>query len=479
MKKLILAHWFGVVALVFLVLGIISSRTAHSVRPAPARFSVHAAAAGGSMTQFRASLERTQYRGWDVFRLSNGLVSLLIAPEIGGRAIQLKLGDADLFFVNSDLAGKVLPEEQNNPRSGWANYGGDKVWPAPQGGMADNAWPGPPDYTLDGSQFSAEVVANNSGEVAVQVSSPRDPRTGIQFVRTFHVYANTTRIKVEQLMRNISRRQVRWGIWHVTQHDAADATDPMKPNPTLTMYVPLNPASMHPLGYYVMFGDVRHPSYKLNEGGRMLRVQYQYRVGKIGADAAGGWTAVVNGQKETCLLENYTYHRGAEYPDNASVECWISGPRGTAPRQTDVVSPEEARSAPLLMEAETLSPFATLEPGDEYSFPVYWSPTRAPNPIQGATSAGVISAPLAHSVAGNRTRLEGVFGVFTPGTLEARFYSRRGEELSREALQQVDPREVVRLDKSVTTPTDAYRVSVLVRDGEGENRGFLGNAILD
>jgi hypothetical protein len=45
-------------------------------------------------------------------------------------------------------------------------------------------------------------------------------------------------------------------------------------------------------------------------------------------------------------------------------------------------------------------------------------------------------------------------------------------------LQPVDPREVVRVDKSVPVPAGAYRVSVYVKDGNGENRGFLGNVIL-
>jgi hypothetical protein len=68
--------------------------------------------------------------------------------------------------------------------------------------------------------------------------------------------------------------------------------------------------------------------------------------------------------------------------------------------------------------------------------------------------------------------------VFTPGTLEATFYSAVGEELGRETLQAVDPREVVRLDKDVALPAQTYRISLCVRDPEGENQGFLGNVIL-
>ncbi len=65
-----------------------------------------------------------------------------------------------------------------------------------------------------------------------------------------------------------------------------------------------------------------------------------------------------------------------------------------------------------------------------------------------------------------------------PGTLQANFYSVMGEELGHAALQAVDPRVVVRLDKSIPAPASAFRVSVSVQDAEGMNRGFLGNVIL-
>ena len=429
-------------------------------------------------TSYQTKLEKTQYKGWSVYRLSNGVINLFIAPDLGGRAIQLQLGDQEFFFVNNDLAGKVLPPEQNNVKAGWANYGGDKVWPAPEGWMNDSEWPSIPYYVLDGSKFKAEVVTETPSEVAVRVTSPPDPRTGVQFARTFHVYAGTTRIKVDQVMRNISRRQIRWGIWHLVQHDASDARDPSKPNPELYMYVPLNHHSMFPEGYYKPYGDARHPSYELLHGGHMLRVHYLYRVGKIAADSDQGWYAVANGQKNICFVENFKYFAGMEYPDNASVESWNDGPGTISRGSFDQTLPDDPKKTPYFLESEVLSPYAALDPGEEYLFTVQWAPTRVPNPILNAVSAGAISEPLSARVEGSRVNLKGVFGVFTPGTTEAVFYSGFGEELAHETLQAVDPREVFRLEQSVPLPAGAFRVSLLVRDADGENRGFLGNAIL-
>lgn len=427
------------------------------------------------VASYSAKLEKTQYKGWNAYRLTNGIVSVLVAPDIGGRVIQMQLGDQEYFFVNKYLAGKVLPAEQNNSKSGWANYGGDKVWPAPQGRSNQNEWPGPPYYILEGSKFAAEAITETPSEVAVRVTSPRDPQTGIQFVRTFHVYAGTTRIKVEQVMRNISQRQVRWGIWHVLQNDGADANDPGKPNPELYMYVPLNRHSKFRGGYYTMFGNVGHPSYEVLRGENMLRIHYLYQVGKVGVDTDRGWYAVVNGQKNIGYVETFHFFPGMEYPDGSSVESWNNGP---AQMPSDSAAPADTEKLPFLLEAEVLSPFAELDPGGEYTFTVYWSPTRVVNPIRDAVWAAAISEPLAGNPDGDRIQLKGVFGVFTPGTLEAVFYNRAGEELSRETLQAVDPREVVRLDKSVMVPAGAFRVNVLVRDDMGENRGFLGNVVL-
>lgn len=427
---------------------------------------------------YAAKIEQTNYNGWSVYRLTNGIVSLLIAPQLGGRAIQMELGTYEYFFVNKELAGKVLPPEQNNLKSGWANYGGDKVWPGPEGWANDGEWPSIPYYVLDGSTFKLEVVTETPQEVAVRVTSPEDPRTGVQFIRTYHVYADTTRIKVDQTMRNISRRQIRWGIWHLVQNDAADAEDPLKPNPELYMYAPLNPHSRYPSGYYMPYGDARHPSYQRAEEGKILRIHYLYRVGKVAADSNAGWYAVVNGEKNIAFVENFTYFPDLDYPDGASIESWNDGPGVISRGPWDQTLADDPKKTPYFLESEAMSPYVVLDPGQEYSFPIYWSPTRVKNPIRDAVWAGVISEPLSAEENNGRVRLRGVFGVFTPGTLDAAFYSAMGEELGHEEVQAVDPREVVQLDKTLALPAGSYRISICVRDGEGENHGYLGNIIL-
>jgi len=167
-----------------------------------------------------------------------------------------------------------------------------------------------------------------------------------------------------------------------------------------------------------------------------------------------------------------------EYPDKASVESWNDGPGTISRGPWDQMLADDIKKTPYFFESEGMSPYAALEPGEEYSFPIYWSPARVPNPVHDATAAGIVSEPLSAQVEGGRVTLRGTFGVFVPGTLEAGFYSAMGEELAHETLQPVDPREVVKVEKTVPLPANTYRISVRVLDATGENRGWLGNVLL-
>lgn len=63
----------------------------------------------GPFVDNQTSVLETRYLGWRVFRLANGIVSLSVAPDIGGRVIQLQLGDHEFLFANCRLAGQIVP----------------------------------------------------------------------------------------------------------------------------------------------------------------------------------------------------------------------------------------------------------------------------------------------------------------------------------------------------------------------------------
>ena len=417
------------------------------------------------------------YRGWRSHHLSNGLIALEVVPEIGGRVIQFQLAEHPFFFVNPELAGQVFPPEENGGgKGGWKNYGGDKLWPAPQGWEHDDQWPGPPDPILDGGCYAAEIIERTAEHVAIRVTSPPDPRSGIQISRTISLFRGSTRVRHACVMKNISQRPVRWSIWDVSQFAVADARNPARINPDFWAYCPLNPRSLHPNGFYAIYGPVNHPAYRPDSENRMLAVKFEDRVGKVGLDSDGGWLAVVNGQSDHCFIAKFPPFPAAPYPDQASVEFWLNGPGEFVLNGATVTNSFDPKETPRYLEAEILSPSVTLQPKEETRFQVDWFATRCPKPIVEVSSAGVVHERLLASLHNGRVRLQGVFGVFYPGRVEAIFCAADGKTLKREDLGPVEPNQVFGLGGAWAVPAAAARVRVKVLDLSGRSRGTLGHA---
>ncbi len=424
------------------------------------------------------TIQQESYLGWECYVLSNGIVDVYVAPDIGGRVIQVRLGEHEYFWANRQLGGKVFPASENNVKSGWKNYGGAKDWLAPQGVDGEGKWPGPPDPVLDGGRFRAEIVAQRPDHVALKVISPEDERSGVQLSRTLHLYQASTKVRVEHSMKNISKRSVRWGIWELIQHDVSHPQDSSLPHPDVWAYVPLNPNSIHAKGFHYLYGQVNHSSFQPDAPSGLMRINYLYKVGKIGLDSAAGWLAIVDGLSDHTFVNTFSYQPGQPYPDDSSVEFWINGPGEVVTANSTATFVDDPLQTPFFMESEVLSPFAGLDPGDEYHFQTSWFVTRCPKPVHTLSSAAVISKPLSTKIQEDRVSLEGVFGVFHPGRLEAIFRGKKAEVISVEDLGSVHPNRVLRVSQTIRLPRQTYRVELILRDQQGRSRGVLGNVII-
>lgn len=426
--------------------------------------------------QAACQVQESAYRGWKGYRLSNGLVTLHVVPEIGGRIIQFQLADHPFLFVNPDLAGRVFPPEENGGgKGGWKNYGGSKLWPAPQGWERDDQWPGPPDPVLDGGAYEGRIISRGPSRVSVTVASPPDERTGIQLSREISLFEGQTRVVHDCVMRNVSRRLVRWSIWEVIQLDTALATDPAQPNGDFWAYCPLNPRSAHPKGFSPLYGQVTHPSWQPDYAAGLLAVKYAHRVGKVGLDSDAGWLAAVNGRTDHCFIGKFQWFDGAEYPDHSSVEFWLNGAGELILNGVAMTNSPSAKETPYLMEAEILSPLVELRPGEEYRFQIEWFATRCPKPVVDVTAAAAIHQPLRAAVQASKAALSGVFGVFYEGRARAAVLDALGNVLAREDLGAVHPNQPFRLSRSFDLPEGAARISVRLLDAKGSDVGSLGS----
>ncbi len=416
---------------------------------------------------------------WESIDLKNELIEIQAVPEIGGRIIQYKLGDYGFFWVNKELVGKKIPASRLGPDGEWRNYGGDKVWPAPQGQDNEQQWPGPPDAVLDGGPYTTELIKKKDRVKAIRMTSEKDERSGIQFSRKFKIFDDCTRVSIEATMKNIDTKSRRWGVWVVTQFDTSNRHGDGY-NKNYWAYCPINPDSMYHRGYNVMFGLVGHLSYKPDYENRMMRVHYDYRVGKIGMDSSAGWIVTLDATDGYVFVHRFTYEPGRAYPDNASVEFWLNGPGEIAAwgREIEKMPDDTA----YLMESEVLSPFASLEPGESYTFRYDWYSAKVPagSTVASCSDIGVTCKVLSAEVCDGKLGLDGQFGVFYKGYCRVVFLDEGGNEVAKVptklSVTPLEPLVLSRaegLTKEAAVPEGAVKLSVWLYDLKGKFVGEL------
>ncbi|MBI5833325.1 MAG: hypothetical protein HZB16_13590 [Armatimonadetes bacterium] len=419
------------------------------------------------------SISPSTYGGWKATSLSNGLVEVVIVPQIGGRIIQYKLGDKEFFWVNPDLKGKTSPPSGLGPDGAWLNYGGEKLWPAPQGAMPDG-WPGPPDAILDGSPHTLTTYSAD-GHAAVRLTSLDDPRSGIRFSRSVRVFPGTTRVSIEATMINIDSKPRRWGIWSVTQNNGVAPTG-RGYNNLLSAYCPTNPRSRYAGGYNVMCGSATNPTFRADPVTGVTRVDYQYQVGKIGLDSVGGWVGVVDGASGYCFVERYTPHPDKPYPDNASVEFWSSG-LGKVHETDPAPMPNDPKLTPYLVESELLGPLTSLAPGESTTFCYSFQACNVGGtyPILDCTEVGVTCERLRVG-GGSSLHVTGRFGVFQPGRLALRLLDAKARVRETIDLTQVaTPLKPVPVDVTFDRrDLPVAALALVLLDESGKQVGVLG-----
>lgn len=399
-----------------------------------------------------------KYHGWESLKLTNGIVTVVAVPAIGGRIMEYKLGGHPYLWVNPDELGKVHEPPETEDEPAWRNYGGYKVWPAPQ-----KQWGGPPDplgSTLDGGRWTGQIIAQERGTGTVRLTSPKDADvTGLQITREATLYGGTTRLAIKERFTNVSKEPITWSIWDVTQVPGS-LSKKQKFSQQARVYFPLNPNSAHARGFYEMVeggGEQWMPSVAPG----VMGVKYLGQKGKIGADSVAGWIAYVDEAHEYCYVKRFAVEKLGKYPDEGStVEVYCSGDKS-------------------YLEVEVLGPLTTIAPGDSFSFTTDWYAARCGGPIIDCSEVGVTKEPLTLGEAAGKTVLKGAFGVFLPGTIHIVFQDRAGDELTRTGRLSVNPEKVLELSQTVTVPQDAAQVALELLNELGTPVGTLATLELD
>lgn len=414
-------------------------------------------------------VESVDYRGWQAQQLSNRWLQLVVVPQNGGRLMQVTFAGHPFLFVNPKLAGKYMP-----PTSGqWFNYGGDKLWLLPEGNDDEEHWVGNSDV-IDDAPFTFQKLSEGK-QCTIMLTGPADPQTGIQFTRTISIDADSPAIHFHASMKNVTGHTLDWSMQSVSQYDTSSSSETNSPprNRDFWTFTSANTASTYLNRYHVRFGPAENPAASVRDDG-LFALHYAHMAAELWLDSTDGWLAVVDGSSSYAMVERFQYEQAKPYPGKASVIFWTNGPEVRLNKDGEMSLSKDPDASPYYLEAELNSPMCHLRAGESCTFDTDWFPTRAGTEFHGVSDAGILIRPLrANPTQNGNVTLAGSFGVFFSGHLMAHFYDEHGASLGITPLLNVNPNEMVSLQKEIAPNGKAARVSLHLIDESGVDRGAL------
>jgi hypothetical protein len=368
--------------------------------------------------------------------------------------MDLRLGETNVFYGNPRHYGQKPASDAHGTDIGlWRNYGGSKVWPAPQGWSGDHEWPGPPDPVLDSGSYDCKTSLD--GEMAaVHLKSQHDEYSGVTLQRDIEIRPGTSVVHLHHRMHNTSKRPVRWGIWQVTQVDAAKG---------LEIFIPAD-------GFHQTLGDEPYPGIDFDASGKLLRLRYQNQVAKFSVGANAGWFASLDRTRGVVLVETFPISRSTTYPDGAATAFWISG-AGTFTIHGDCIAMTGgANGCDPHVETEVMGSLTDLEPGENCELRTTWR-------LAAISTAEIVSVnhcgAVGQKLSVGAGRVAGSFGVFCSAVLELIAYDRTSQIAGTFALGKVSPLRPVVLDERISLPSSAVRYSLMLFDEHKNRLGIL------
>ncbi len=162
-------------------------------------------------------LEKVEYGGWkNCYRLTNGIVDLIITGDVGPRIIRFGFCDEDNMF-------KEFPEQMGKTSSDeWLVFGGHRLWHAPE--------------AMPRTYFSdMEPVLVQKVDHGAVVTQKPEPTTGLQKQIIIKLLPNKSEVIVKHILINHNLWAVETAPWAISV---------MAPGGTAIL--PLPPRGPHP-----------------------------------------------------------------------------------------------------------------------------------------------------------------------------------------------------------------------------------------
>ncbi|MHB8994420.1 MAG: DUF4380 domain-containing protein [Armatimonadota bacterium] len=400
----------------------------------------------------QASAEEIDYHGWRALRLTNGMVTVVAVPDIGGRIMEYKLGGHPYLWTNPTELGKTYPQPRTEQERTWHNFGGYTLWPAPP-----ERWKGPPDplgSQLDGGKWTGKILTASGRNAEIEISSPEDKVTGLQITRSIKLFGASSQVRVTEKITNISKDNADSSFVRVSSlpgslEDGARASEKSR------LYIPVGAQSKHKDGYVTLAAG-GGAQYKLLPES-VLQVSYQGQKGRVGVDSAAGWVAHVDEQHDYGFIQRFQPAKLGDYPEQgASVIV------DTAADQS-------------LMTLGLYSPSRTLRPGESYEIITDWYAARVGGPILDTTEVAAIQQPLKLERVEGKLKLTGAIGVFVPGSLAFIMQDDSGVAIGQPTLVKASPAAVVKLSQQLPDENAAKTVLVELQNETGTPLGTIAS----
>jgi hypothetical protein len=397
-----------------------------------------------------ATAAEVDYEGWPALKLTNGMVTVVAVPAIGGRIIEYRIGGHACLWANPSEKGKTYPRPRTENDRVWRNYGGYGVWPAP-----GEKWQGPPDplgSELDSGQWTGKIINASGRKAEIELVSPADKVTGLQITRNIKLYGGSSQLRVTERFTNISQGDLEWAMQQVTWLPASgEGNSPY--NEKSRLYLPLNTASRHSGGYVHLTVGGADQLKTLSEG--VLQLSYLGQSARVGVDTFDGWVAHVDESHDFALVQRFETHKLADYPEQGST-----------------VVLESAEQWPCLS-VSLLSPARRLKTGESFERVTDWYATAVGGPVLDTSEVAAIRQPLKIERREGKLRLTGELGVFAAGQLAFQLADKEGKAIGQPLTVEASPAAMVKLDQVLPDETTAKTLTVELQNSLGTPLGTI------